>query len=131
MDEATNSRCGRTGTMAGQESSLSYQFRAADAEGSGANRPTIGVSSRFKEIIMCSPIPAISARERQVLEAMLKGYRSREIADALKISLKTVEYHRKALRQKTGARTTAELVLRVLSDPAQAAVATQEMNRES
>jgi DNA-binding CsgD family transcriptional regulator len=45
----------------------------------------------LKEITMCSPIPAISAREREVLEAMLKGYRSREIAEALKISLKTVE----------------------------------------
>ena len=78
---------------------------------------------------MCSPIPAISAREREVLEAMLKGYRSREIADALKISLKTVEYHRKALRQKTGARTTAELVLRVLSNPTLGAA--QEPGRES
>jgi len=91
MDEATNSRCGRTGTMRGQESSLSYQFRAADADGPDAPRPTIGVSSRLKEITMCSPIPALSAREREVLEAMLKGYRSREIAEALKISLKTVE----------------------------------------
>jgi len=61
------------------------------------------------------PRAVLSAREQAVLNAVLRGEFNREIAQALNISIKTVEYHRAALMRKTGARTAADLAARVLS----------------
>ncbi|HWA37664.1 MAG TPA: response regulator [Burkholderiales bacterium] len=51
----------------------------------------------------------LSAREREVLERVLAGRSSREIAAALAISVKTVEFHRARIMQKLGVRSAAEL----------------------
>lgn len=47
-----------------------------------------------------SPWDTLTLREREVLKLIAEGYRSKEIADQLCISLKTVEKHRANLREK-------------------------------
>ncbi len=54
--------------------------------------------------------PKISRREKDVLELIMKEHTTQEIADALFISLKTVESHRRSLLTKLGVRNTAGLV---------------------
>jgi len=53
----------------------------------------------------------LSEREKEVLEHICKGYSNQEIADMLFISKRTVEKHRAALLDKTGAKNTASLVM--------------------
>jgi two-component system, NarL family, response regulator NreC len=54
--------------------------------------------------------PALSQRERQVLEMLARGHTNREIASRLSLSTKTVETHRSRLGDKLGLHTRAELV---------------------
>ena len=51
----------------------------------------------------------LSAREREVLDRVLEGKTSRQIADELFISLKTVEFHRTRIMGKVGVRSAAQL----------------------
>jgi len=53
---------------------------------------------------------ALTARERQVLDLVIRGESNKGIARALGISIKTVELHRANLMHKTGARSATELV---------------------
>jgi two-component system response regulator DctR len=59
-------------------------------------------------------LPALSARQRAVLDRVLEGKPNRQIAEELAISLKTVEFHRARIMQKLGVRTAAELFRRCL-----------------
>ena len=52
----------------------------------------------------------LTKREREVLALICKGHPSKEIAGRLGVSLKTIEYHRSNLLQKTKAGSTAQLV---------------------
>jgi two-component system, NarL family, response regulator NreC len=56
------------------------------------------------------PRPALSERERQVLGAIAKGFTRQEIADDLKVSVKTVETYRARIRKKLELHSRAELV---------------------
>ena len=56
----------------------------------------------------------LSERQREVLRRVLDGKPSRQIADELEISVKTVEFHRARIMQKLGVRTAAELFRRCL-----------------
>jgi two-component system NarL family response regulator len=51
----------------------------------------------------------LSRRERQVLALIAEGKRSSEIAERLKISIATVEVHRRNIMRKLGLHTVAEL----------------------
>lgn len=51
----------------------------------------------------------LSKREREVLDLLLAGKTSREIAEKLGISIRTAEAHRKNIYSKTGVRSQAEL----------------------
>jgi len=51
----------------------------------------------------------LSEREHQVLDQVLEGKSSREIAAELEISVKTVEFHRARIMHKLGVRSVAEL----------------------
>jgi len=53
----------------------------------------------------------LTAREKEVLELILKEFSNQEIADKLFISSRTVEVHKRNLLEKTGAKNTAGLVL--------------------
>lgn len=61
-----------------------------------------------------STSPALTGREREILGGILNGRTSREIAEALGLSARTVESHRLRLRRKLGARSAAELARRAL-----------------
>jgi DNA-binding NarL/FixJ family response regulator len=52
---------------------------------------------------------ALSLREREVLGLVIKGYRSRDIARELCISIKTVETHRNHINRKLGCASAADL----------------------
>jgi two-component system secretion response regulator SsrB len=51
----------------------------------------------------------LTVREREVLQLVSEGYRTKDIADALELSVKTIETHRKALMVKLGLDSIAEL----------------------
>jgi FixJ family two-component response regulator len=51
----------------------------------------------------------LTEREREVLDLVLAGKPNRLVAEALFISVKTVEFHRARLMQKLGVRSAAEL----------------------
>jgi two-component system response regulator TtrR len=52
----------------------------------------------------------LTQREREVMERVVSGRLNKSIADELGICIKTVEYHRARVMQKTGARSVAQLV---------------------
>jgi len=52
----------------------------------------------------------LSPREREVMQLIAEGYTSRQIADRLGLSTKTVSNHRANIIEKLGVRTTAGLV---------------------
>jgi len=55
------------------------------------------------------PLSALSPRQRQVLQLVAEGRSAKEIASALDISPRTVEFHKLQLMQGLGLHTTAEL----------------------
>ena len=55
------------------------------------------------------PAKAITDREEEILKLVAEGYSSKEIADLLFISVKTVERHRANLLQKLGLKDRLEL----------------------
>jgi DNA-binding NarL/FixJ family response regulator len=55
------------------------------------------------------PEAALTGREREVLQLIAEGRATRQIADALHISVKTVETHRKHVMDKLDLHTVAEL----------------------
>lgn len=56
------------------------------------------------------PEDLLTARERQIVQLAAEGYKNREIAERLNISLKTVETHRANVMQKLNISDRVELV---------------------
>ena len=54
-------------------------------------------------------VASLSKREREVLDLILDGRQTRAIAEALFISVKTVEFHRSRIHAKLGVASMAEL----------------------
>ena len=54
--------------------------------------------------------PALTDREKQVVEYVVRGYSNKETGDGLSIAVKTVESHRRRIMAKLGLRSRAELV---------------------
>ncbi|WP_374087351.1 LuxR C-terminal-related transcriptional regulator [Methylomicrobium lacus] len=52
----------------------------------------------------------LTTRERELLKLIVEGYKNKEIADSLCISLKTVETHRTNLMKKLNVHNVAELI---------------------
>lgn len=55
-------------------------------------------------------LPKLTRREKEVLQLIIKQMTTQEIAEALFISINTVETHRASLLQKTGSKNIAGLV---------------------
>lgn len=75
------------------------------AEGKVYVSPTFGEQLIFKAITaidegMGSPVDVLSDRELEVLEKLGKGLTTREVADDLHLSPKTVETHRAHIKEK-------------------------------
>jgi len=62
-----------------------------------------------KKIFVCNEIK-LTKREKEVLELMIQGYKSKEIAEKLFIGKQTVDTHRKNLLQKTGVKNTPAMI---------------------
>lgn len=60
--------------------------------------------------LKASAVDALSASEFEVFKMVAEGFGTRQIADSLKISIKTVESHRGHMRKKLRLGTTFELV---------------------
>ena len=56
----------------------------------------------------------LTKRENQILTMIASGFSTRDIADRLYISIKTVENHRSSILRKLGLRNTAELVIHAI-----------------
>lgn len=56
------------------------------------------------------PGESLTTRERQVLKLVAEGKKSKDIADLLSISIRTVEHHRANLLKKTNIKGTADLI---------------------
>lgn len=75
--------------------------------------PAIGDTMRL-QLLKQSPgaegVDILSSRQREILQAIAEGHSTREIADMLSISPKTVETHRSQLMQKLDIRDVPGLV---------------------
>jgi len=56
------------------------------------------------------PSAALTSRQREILQLLAEGNSAKEIAGTLKISTRTVEYHKYHMMENLGIRTNAELV---------------------
>ena len=72
-----------------------------DARRAGADNASTGIAQRLAKL---------SPREREVLDLVIAGKMNKTIADAMNISIKTVEAHRAKVMDKMGAKSLAELV---------------------
>lgn len=81
----------------------------------------IYVSPRFSERLvfkaiqsleggMGSPVDKLSDRELEVLQLLGKGFGTREIANELHLSIKTIETHRAHIKEKLGFKDAGEMV---------------------
>ena len=70
---------------------------------------------RRQEAAVARRLESITGREREVMELVIAGKLNKQIADALNISIKTVEVHRARIMEKMGVRSVAELVQAVMS----------------
>ncbi len=57
-----------------------------------------------------SAFSVLTSRERQVLQLLAEGYTTKVIASRLNISVKTVEVHRKQIKDRLNLSTNAELI---------------------
>ena len=55
-------------------------------------------------------LSSLTTREREVLDLIVNGYRNKEIAERLGISVRTVEVHRRNLMDKLDAKSLAQLI---------------------
>lgn len=77
--------------------------------------PQFGEKLIFKAIKgsdgdLASPIETLSDRELEVLQHFGRGRNTREIAEALHLSVKTIETHRSHIKEKLGLKDADELV---------------------
>ena len=54
--------------------------------------------------------PALSTRQREILQLIAEGRSTKDVARLLGVSIKTAETHRTQLMKKIGARSVAEVV---------------------
>ncbi len=55
-------------------------------------------------------IQELTAREREVVQLLVEGKGNKDVASAMRVSVKTVEAHRSNINRKLSIRTTSELV---------------------
>ena len=71
-------------------------------------------AKRAENASVAQRLDSLTQREREVLGLIVAGKLNKQIADELRISIKTVEVHRSRVMEKMGAASVAELVQLVL-----------------
>ena len=56
------------------------------------------------------PVAALTPRQREILQLLAEGKTAKEIAGALSISARTVEFHKYQMMESTGIQSSAELI---------------------
>lgn len=56
------------------------------------------------------PVATLTPRQRQIIQLLAEGRSAKEIADALAISVRTVEYHKYQMMESLGLHNSAELL---------------------
>jgi len=56
-----------------------------------------------------TPTVTLSLRQREVLQLVAEGKSNKEIASAINVTVKTIEFHKARISKELGVRTTAEL----------------------
>jgi DNA-binding NarL/FixJ family response regulator len=108
-------RAGATGYLL-KDCDFSEVLRAVQAVTAG----TIYLGSRVSESVLreyvavaksldASAFSVLSPREREVLQRVAEGKSTKETAGLLRVSVKTIETHRKQIMDKLGLHTVAEL----------------------
>lgn len=71
---------------------------------------------QYEEILSRAVRPReLSKREREVVTLVAEGYKNREVAEKLGISVKTVETHRANIMNKLAFRNVAQLIRYVVA----------------
>jgi len=74
-----------------------------------AGTTTGGFVQRTTGVVL-GPPPARTPREREVLQLLAEGNNTREIASILRLSEKTVENHRRQMRERLGLKSMADWI---------------------
>jgi DNA-binding NarL/FixJ family response regulator len=105
-----------------------FSSRVSDLIAEGFKRHSVGPA--------VASLPKLSAREREVVQLVTEGKRSKEIAVALNVSIKTAETHRANIFRKLKLHGIAELVMYAVRNkivhlqfPADARFSKQEEDR--
>jgi len=106
-----------------KENALHELFSALDAILSGAgyisslmDRELRGAwIDLFRNQKIAAPDEILSVREKEVLKLVAEGCSNKQIAEALFISVRTVDHHRANIIEKLNLRNTAELIRYALS----------------
>jgi FixJ family two-component response regulator len=77
----------------------------------GCIRSVSGAEPYRRQVWPAQAIGPLTAREQQILERIERGKSNSEIAAALAISPRTVEFHRTNLLRKFGVRRTSHMLL--------------------
>jgi len=67
-----------------------------------------GLKSRLD--MVCARVSALTPREREVFELVIRGFINKQVARALGCTERTIKAHRQKVMEKMGVRTLAELV---------------------
>jgi len=62
-----------------------------------------------------APTFTLSLRQREVLQLVAEGKSNKEIASAINVTVKTIEFHKARISKELGVRTTAELTKQAIS----------------
>lgn len=97
-----------------KNSSSAELFTAVESLMAGQNYFSQAVSSMLANATRSSlvggdPLDKLSGRERQVLKLAAQGHPNQDIADALFVSVKTVEKHKTNIKKRLGLRSSLEL----------------------
>jgi len=90
--------------------------RALDAVAQGelwASRKTI--SALVREFLSEASPKRLTTREKEIIGLVAKGYKNREIADALFVSRETVRWHLRGIYSKLGVRDRQHVIERALA----------------
>jgi DNA-binding NarL/FixJ family response regulator len=77
------------------------------ALGSSPGEPSIPLKS--------APTVTLSLRQREVLQLVAEGKSNKEIASAINVTVKTVEFHKARISKELGVHTTAELTKQAIT----------------